>query len=75
MWDGPKICGRKYSIVCTGSAMEGVPESPCTGGGVVVTIVDMCLATESCGNFGLSAAAFSQISRDTDFPIAINYTE
>ncbi|KAI8570169.1 hypothetical protein RHMOL_Rhmol01G0012600 [Rhododendron molle] len=68
IWEGPQTCGANYSIVCTGSAIAGLP-CPCKANqSVVVMIVAQCLAppiticSVTGSTFLLNAQAFSQIT-------------
>ncbi|CAN6461999.1 unnamed protein product [Victoria cruziana] len=70
MFENGGICGRQYSVTCTGATNES--PQPCRGGSVTVKVVDLC---ESCeyGHFDLSEQAFSTIADPDAGVIKISY--
>ncbi|XP_031483841.1 EG45-like domain containing protein isoform X2 [Nymphaea colorata] len=70
MYDNGGICGRQYSVSCTGATNES--PNPCRGGSVIVKVVDLC---ESCeyGHLDISQEAFSTIADLDAGVIKISY--
>ncbi|KAL7138012.1 hypothetical protein ABFS83_10G134100 [Erythranthe nasuta] len=65
LWANGGICGNLFNVTCTG------PTNPCTGQGVVVTIVDHC---PGCGGtLDLSKEAFAAIANPVTGIIKIEY--
>ncbi|KAL8222979.1 hypothetical protein R6Q57_020378 [Mikania cordata] len=71
LYNGGAACGTTYSVTCTGGTNDGVLQ-PCTGGSVVVRIVDRC---PGCGpnEIDLSQEAFAIIANPDAGRINIEY--
>ncbi|KAL1819876.1 hypothetical protein ACET3Z_014745 [Daucus carota] len=69
LWDNGAICGKTFTVKCTGPA-NPVPH-PCTGESVTVKVVDHC---PGCGGtLDLSKEAFKAIADPVAGIIKIDY--
>ncbi|XVE63434.1 hypothetical protein DITRI_Ditri07aG0020300 [Diplodiscus trichospermus] len=71
LWNNGQVCGKKYTVKCTGSR-NGV-QHPCTGKSVTVTMVDQCPGCPS--TIDLSREAFTVIADPVAGIINIDYVE
>ncbi|KAJ4792538.1 Expansin-related protein 2 [Rhynchospora pubera] len=70
LWNNGAVCGKKYTVKCTGPTNPGIPQ-PCTGKTVIVKIVDHCPGCQ--GTLDLSKEAFSTIANPVAGIIKIDY--
>ncbi|XP_038876066.1 EG45-like domain containing protein [Benincasa hispida] len=74
IYNNGEVCGRMYSVTCTGPTNLGVPQ-PCTGNSVTVKVVDRCPSPGCQATIDLSQEAFAIIADPDAGKINIEFTQ
>ncbi|CAN0901943.1 Putative EG45-like domain containing protein 1 [Linum grandiflorum] len=73
LWNGGSVCGKQFTVACTGPANTAPNACKTTTGTVTVTVTDYC--RDCTGDINLSRAAFAQIANIDAGKVRVTYNQ